>query len=199
MSMIFPVTKSCHKIISHVYTCNGIKISKLLRETSVSQRIGYKHVDKLIESHVFKEEQTGSLRIIKPNINSETGRLMFGLIEKQRELKLIDKKPELKESLDNLKMNAHQLSIQSVILFGAFVKNGDKEKINILVICENNDKRILPFLQQCFNNLENAVIARILSPKGFEKFKNTKQDLYQELFRNHVCVYNTQRFLELIA
>jgi len=199
MSMVFPITKSCHKIINHVYTTNGIKISKLLRETSVSQKIGYKHIEGLVKNGVFFEEQTGSLRIIKPNINSETGKLMFGLIEKNREIELINKKPALKESLGNLKHNAHNYGIEVAVLFGAFLKNSEGEKINILVVSDNNDKRILPFLQKCFNNVENAVIARILTTKGFQRFKNTKKDFYVELFKNHICIYNTQKFLNLIA
>jgi len=197
--MIFPVSKSCHKIISHVYNTNGIKISKLLRETSVSQKIGYRHIEELVKNNILKEESIGSLRVIKPNINSETGRLMYGLIEKEKELKLMDVKPELKQSLNNLKREAYNYPIDAAILFGAFLKNNENKKIDILIICETNDKRILPFLQKCFNNIENAVSARILSKAGFRKFRDTKKDFYQELFRNHVCVYNTQRFLELIS
>lgn len=197
--MIFPVSKSCYKIIKHVFKTNGVKISKLLKDTSVSQRIGYKHVNKLEELKVFTENSNGSLRIIKPDLRSETGRLVYTLIEKEKELKLIKKTPKIKKSILDLKRHASKFLINAAVIFGPFINNNLEEKINILIISDNNDKKILPFLQKCFSNVENAVSARILSKQGFLKFRKTKQNLYQELFKNHVCVYNADLFLKLIA
>jgi len=197
--MILPINKSRHKIIRRVYLTDGIKISKLLRETSVSQRIGYNHVQELIKDGILKEESIGQLRIIKPNLKSETGRLMFGLLEKQMELNLIAEKPEIKEPLSILKKEASAYGIDSIVLFGQFVRNKGAEKIDILVISEFNDKKILPFLQKSFSSIENAVSARIMNEKSFLKFKANKKELYEALFSNHICVYNTLKFIELIA
>jgi len=197
--MIFPISKSCYKIINHVYNSNGTKISKLLREVSVSQKIGYQHIDELIRLGVLKEEGNGSLRIIKPNFSDESGRLIFGLIEKEKEFDLISKKPTIKDSLTKLKSESHNYGIRTAVLFGPFIKNHAKEKIDILVISEGDDKRILAFLQNCFSNIENAVSARIVSMDGFARLKNNKKDLYQAFFSNHICVYNTQSFLKIIA
>ncbi|MBD3311920.1 hypothetical protein GF352_00465 [archaeon] len=197
--MILPVSKSCHKIIKHVFKTNGVKISKLLKATSVSQKIGYRHINKLEEINVLTENSNGSLRIIKPDLKTETGRLVYNLIEKERELKLIKKNPKIKNSILNLKKHANKLLIESAVIFGPFINNNLEEKINILIISDNNDKKILPFLQKCFSNVENAVSARILSKQGFIKFRKTKQNLFQELFKNHVCVYNSDLFLKLIA
>ncbi len=199
MSMILPINKSCHKIIDYVYKSNGIKISRLLRETSVSQRIGYQHIKELINDGVLKVEIAGQLRIIKPNLKSETGKLIFGLIEKQRESKLIEEKPELKKPLEVLKKEAGAYGIESIVLFGQFVKNKGNEKIDMLVISEVNDKKILPFLQKSFGSIENAVSARIMNSKSFLKFKATKKELYDELFSNHICIYNVINFINLIA
>ncbi|MFA5405914.1 MAG: hypothetical protein WC307_00960 [Candidatus Nanoarchaeia archaeon] len=196
--MIFPISKSCYKIVNHVYNNNGTKISKLLREASVSQRIGYQHIDELIKLGIFKEECNGSLRIIKPDFSKETGRLLFGLIEKEKELNLIEKKPTIKDSLINLTSESSNLGIKTALLFGPFIKDHGKEKIDILVISEGDSKRILLFLQDCFSNIENAVSARIVSLDGFTKLKNNKNDLFQAFFKNHICVYNTQSFLKII-
>jgi hypothetical protein len=197
--MIFPVTKSCYKIIKHVYNSNGVKISKLLKDTSVSQKIGYKHIERLQKIGILYEKNSGSLRIIKPNTKSNVGRLMFSLVEKEKELRLVEEKPKLKEPLENLKKGASNFSIQSAVLFGSFIKGDDKAKINMLVISDSNDKKLVNFLQACFQTVENAVIARILSKQGFNKFMKTKNNLYQELFRNHVCVYKPEKLLELIS
>lgn len=197
--MIFPISKSCFKIIESVYTNNGVKISKLLREASVSQKIGYMHVQELINAGVLKEETVGSLRIIKPNLKNETGLLIYGLIEKEREFLLLEKKPTLKVSLTKVRNNAGKYGIDVIVLYGPFINKQDKESIDILVVSELDDKRVVPFLQECFNNIENAVSARIMTKEGFMRFKETKNDLYQALFSNHVCVYNSQNFLKLIA
>jgi hypothetical protein len=197
--MIFPINKSCYKIIEHVFNTNGTKISRLLKETSVSQKVGYKHIEVLEKVGVIKKENIGSLRIIKPNIENETGKLMFSLLEKEKELRLIEKRPSLKGSLINLKNGASKFNIYSILLFGSFL-NGDKDrKIEVLIISNNNDKNIINFLQQCFNNVENAVSARILSREGFIKFRNTRKDFYQDMFKNYVCVYKPKNFVELIS
>ncbi len=196
--MIFPISKSCYKLITSVYDSNGIKISKLLREATVSQKIGYQHVDELKSLGIIKEETIGSLRIIKPALENETGSLVYGLIEKERELELINKKPFLKNPLQMIKEKANDYNIESVVLFGSFIKDGN-EKIDILVISEVDDKRIVPFLQECFNSVENAVSARILSKEGFTRFKETKKDLFEALFNSHVCIHGTQSFLKIIA
>ena len=197
--MIFPISKSCHKIIKQVYNSNGIKISRLLKETSVSQKIGYKHIDELTKMDIFNSESIGSLRIIKPNLQSETGKLIYGLIEKEKELELIKAKPAVKQAISKLRQGTAKLLIESAVIIGSFVKNHSDDRIEILVIAETNDKAILPFLQECFYGIENAVIARILSKNGFLKLRQSKKDLYNELFKNHVCIYNTQGFLRLIA
>jgi hypothetical protein len=196
--MIFPISKSCHKILKHVYESNGTKISRLLRETSVSQRVGYKHITELMDAGILTQENIGSLRIIKPNINSETGRLVFGLIEKERELELVSHKPQLHKSLTKLKREARSYLIESAVLFGPFLRNHDGN-INILVISESNDKKVLSFLHKCFSNIENSVSAQVLSKRGFIKFRIARNDYYQEMLRYHVCVYNTQRFIQLIS
>ncbi len=199
MSMIFPISKSCHKIIDYVFKSNGVKISKLLRETSVSQKIGYAHIKELVSNNILIEESVGSLRIIKPYLKSETGRLIFGLIEKQRELELINHKPMIEDSLRVIKSESSNLGIESVVLFGSFIKDYGDSKIDILVISESNDKRIIPFLQKSFNSVENAVSARIMNRNSFSRFRSNKKDLFNSLFSNHICVFNTQLFLGLIA
>lgn len=196
--MIFPISKSCHKIIESVYINNGVKISKLLREASVSQKIGYQHVEELVKTGILKEENNGSLRIIKPNISNETGILIYSLIEKEREFELIEKRPKIKNAIQKIKKESIKYDIESIILFGAFINKLGNENIDILVISKNDEKKIIPFLQECFKEVENAVSARILSKEGFKRFRETKSDLYQALFTNHICVYNTQEFLKLI-
>jgi hypothetical protein len=195
--MIFPIPKSCYKLIDFVYSSGGIKISRLLKEVSVSQRIGYKHIDDLIKIGVFNEDCIGSLRILKPNLSSEVGQLIYGLIEKQREIDLLINKPELKEAIVKLRGGVESLNINSVVIYGSFIKEFNSDNIDILVISESNDKRIIPFLQDCFSSIKNAVSARIMSCDGFIRFKQSKNDLFNSLFSNHVCVFNSTEFLRL--
>ena len=196
--MIFPITKSKYKIIRHVFEHDGVKISKLLKETSVSQRVGYKHIKKLSKTGIIKDQSKGTLRIIKPELRTETGKLIYGIIEKQKEAELTQRNKKIKQSLTHLKNSSNQLGIKSIILFGEFIKEPGEQKIDILLISDNNDKKVVTFLKECFNNVQNAVSARIMSEESFTKFRRNKKELFKQLFNNHICVYNTNFFSELI-
>ncbi len=192
--MIFPISKAAYKILERIYFTNGIKVSKLLKEASVSQKVGYKHIDNLIKLGIIKEEIIGSLRILRPNLKNEAGQFIYGLLEKEKEIEFYKNHPELSEPIKLLKLNAFKNDIEIIVILGNII---DKN-IDIMIISESNEKKVLNFLQECFKNTDYGVSARILTKEKFRKFKG-KKDLFNALFLNHVCILNIKKLISLLA
>ncbi len=199
--MILPITKSRLKILRLIYSTQGVKVSRMLRELGISQRIGYEHLNELIKSGVITELRAGSIRILKPELKTEAGQLVYSLIEKENYYEFLKLYPELKKGILMLKENCERLGIKSIVFFGPFVKNYEENaKINVLVLSDNANKEMLiNFLKQAFSDVKNAVVARIMNKEMFLKFKNTKQDLYNKMFEDHIVIHNPLLFVNLAA
>lgn len=199
--MILPIIKSRHKMIGLIYSTQGIKVSRLLRQLGISQKIGYGHLDELIKSRIISESRIGSVRILKPELKSESGQLIYSLIEKENYYEFLNLYPEFRKGVLMIKNNCSELSIKGLIFFGSFVKRHEEDaKINVLVLSDNENKeQLINFLKQAFSDVKNAVIARIMNKDTFLKFKNTKPELYDKLFSEHVVIHNPSLFVNLIS
>lgn len=199
--MILPINKSRYKLLKLVYSTQGVKVSRMLRQLGISQKIGYEHLDELIKTHVISEDRIGAVRILKPELKSEAGQLIYSLIEKESYFDFLNIYPEFKNGVTIIKQNAGTLGINCVIVFGSFVNQREENaKINVLVISDNTNKdKIVAFLKHAFSDVKNAVIARIMNTETFVKFKTAKQDVYEKLFSEHVIVHNPEQFINLIA
>ena len=199
--MILPITKSRFKLLRLIYSTQGIKVSRMLRQLGVSQKIGYEHLDELIKTGVVAESRIGSVRILKPELSSEAGQLIYSLIEKENYYRFLRLYPELKKGILMIRSNWQKLGIKSLIFFGSFINNNEEDaKINVLVLSDNSNKeRIVNFLKTAFGDVKNAIIARIMNKDMFQKFKDTKQEVYDKMFREHIVVFNPSLFINLIS
>ncbi len=199
--MILPISKSRHKMLRLIYSTRGIKISRLLRQLGISQKIGYAHLDELIKSGIIAESRAGSIRLLKPELNSEAGQLIYSLIEKENYYEFLSIYPEFSKGVLIIKDNCHRLKIKSIIFFGSFVNEREEDaNINILVLSDNlNKEQVINFLKHAFSDVKNAITARIMNKEMFLKFKNTKSDLYDKLFENHIVIHNQSLFVNLIT
>lgn len=204
--MILPLQKAKYIILKTVYQEGGIKVSDLLKMAKVSQKIGYIYLQELLKNQILKEQRIGrkTLRIIYPNLESEESRYLFSLLEKEKEQELLERNPDLRIPVENLKNYSEVSGITSVVIFGKAVtkkiEDNPTESLNVLVIAEskNMKKYALTFLKKDFANIKNPVSARIVSKEGFINIKQTNPTLLNNLLRNHVCVYNAPEFLKLL-
>jgi len=195
--MFLPITKSCYKILRVIYTNLRVKVSKLLQLARVSQKIGYKHLEELLSTGIIKEVKENGIRSLMPNLTTRAGQLIFSLMELEFEYELINTYPELKESLVLLRDKAHEMSIDSAVIFGDFLKKRGNQDIDLMVISELKDNNILPLLKKCFSSINNQLKVRVLSKAGFNDLKESKPEAFRNFFNYHVCVLNPQLFLRL--
>jgi predicted nucleotidyltransferase len=199
--MIFPITKSRYKVLRKIYENPGINISELVKETRTAPNIIYKHINDLKNSEVIKEVEVGKNRMKKiyPNLKSENGKLVFSLIEAQKREDFFVKYKSLKGPFIQLLQNLPN-NVVCILVFGSYARfSAEKESdLDLLFITTNKEsERIERILEESFVTF-GKVSARVITIDEFTKSKDT-DTLLKQIIKEHICVFNACKFVELIS
>jgi predicted nucleotidyltransferase len=200
--MIFPVNKSKYKILKEVYENPGIRISELMKKANVSQKILYQHIDELKNSGIVREETIGAkpqIRTIYPELKSENGKLFFSLIEAQKREEFFSKYKNLKGPFLHLLQNLPE-NVACILVFGSYAKfSATKESdLDLLFInFEKKNGKIERIVEEAFVTF-GKVSARTITIEEFLESKN-KDSILKQVIKNHVCIFNAQKFVELLS
>lgn len=198
--MIFPISKSKHKALKEIYENEGIKISELMKKTTVAQKILYANLKELGEAEIIREEEIGRTRQIFPNIKSENGKLLFSLIENEKKLAFFSKYKNMKGHFMHLTRNMPK-NIVSVLIFGSYARFSPAKEsdLDLLFIASDNRKQeIEKLVEEAFVTFRGRVSARFISRKEFRTAK--KHDtLLMRIIKEHVCAFNSFGFIEIIS
>ena len=143
--MIFPILKAKYKIIKTIYENPNIKISELLRRAKVSQKVGYRYIEDLINAEIITELLEGKkpiLRLLKPKF-SEAGKECFALLEEEKRLNFFIEHKELKGPFAHFKDEVRDF-VDTVLIFGSFARGAETKSsdIDLLIISENKNKKM---------------------------------------------------------
>jgi DNA-binding MarR family transcriptional regulator len=199
--MIFPITKSRYKVLRKIYENPGINISELVKETRTAPNIIYKHINDLKNSEVIKEVEIGKNRMKKiyPNLKSENGKLVFSLIEAQKREDFFVNYKSLKGPFIQLLQNLPN-NVVCILVFGSYARlSAEKESdLDLLFITMNKEtERIERILEESFVTF-GKVSPRVITIDEFIRNKNT-DTLLKQIIKEHICVFNTCKFVELIS
>lgn len=204
--MIATLTKSKIKILEIIHENPGIKISDLFKTAKISPQKGYEHINDLLKNDVIKEKILGSgtvLRLFYPNYKSELGQQLFTLIETGKKLDFLNRKKGLTGPIKQLEDNLSRISdIKTALIFGSFARDGEtaNSDIDILFITTQKIKKtqLDKICETCFVTSKNPVSGRILSIEDFIKLIKEEDPLYKNLIRNHIAIYNSYGFIEIL-
>jgi len=201
--MIFPINKSKYNILQEIYNNPGIKISDLCKKAKVSSSVCYFHLKDLKESEIVEEKLVGKKPQIKqlfPNLKSENGKLIFSLIENEKRIKFFKKYRNLKGCFLHLVSNL-PTCVSTLVVFGSYARFVATEKSDLDILFIIHSKKNLTSLE---NLIEEAFVTFSggVSPKIIEEhkfIKNRKDPLIASIINEHVCIFNTIKFLDLIS
>src|SRR3989344_3827592 len=94
--MIFPLLKAKYNLLYHLYQKREMSISHLLKGARLSPRVGYAYLKDLIRAGIVSETKTGekpSVRLLRPNLASESGQLFFALLEEEKKNEFFEQYP----------------------------------------------------------------------------------------------------------
>lgn len=202
--MIFPANKSKYKILEKIYEKPGIKISELINEANVSSKVCYSHLESLKNSEIIKEELIGKkpqIRMLRPDLKSENGKLIFSLVENQKRLEFFQKYKNLKANFLHLVNNLPK-NVLTVLIFGSYSRFGATKQSDLDILFILSDKRNLKDLENlvedAFVTFGRSVSAKVLTEEEFVEAKKT-DSLIKSILGEHVCVYNSMKFLECLV
>lgn len=201
--MIFPIPYVKYRIIDYIYKVESVKISELLKKLNISQKAGYEYINSLLKAEIITERLEGKkplLRILKPNLKSEAGKLSFSLIELQNKIDFLNSHKELAGAFDQFNYNLKDLIVCAVI-FGSYARKAETKEsdIDIAIFAQNNKisfkNKIEKISELCFSSLKNKVSIRIFDIK-----KLTKMDeLMLQIIKNHIVIINANGWVELLS
>lgn len=202
--MIFPVNKSKYRVLKEIYGNPGIKVSDLRKNAGVSSKVCYLHLENLKNSEITDETLFGKkpqIRAIYPNIKSENGMLIFSLLENQKRLEFFAKYKNLKGCFFQMNNNMPEY-VLTALVFGSYSRFAATKESDLDMLFIVSDKKNLRGLE---NLIEEAFVtsgleisSRVLTEKEFLDGKKSDA-LIKSLVREHVCTYNSPKFLEILA
>lgn len=201
--MILPIAKSTKKVLEKIYSSSNVKISDLLRETKVSPNVGYPLINGLLKDSVIEEKITGEgkpvLRILSPNLGSESGKLVFSLIEKNKSIVFFEGHKELRGAFEHL---SSELGKTTAVIFGSYARGTETadSDIDLLLILDRKGEKekLEKICETCFVTLKARVSPRIIAANDFRQMKE-KDEVIKGIIREHVCVHNCLKWIELVA
>ncbi len=202
--MIFPIPQTKYKIIEAVYRRGEIPISALIREVRASQKRAYAYVQELLTAEVIAEELRGKkplLRLLRPNLASETGRLCFALLERETLAGFLMKHPRFRGPMEQFRKEAAPL-VDAALVFGSLARGtGTKESdLDMLLLMRKmHRKRITAIVETCFVTLENRVSARLLRTKDFIGLLRKGDPFARQAVRDHVVLFHSYRWVRLLS
>lgn len=197
--MIFPMNVVKYKIISFIYDIKSIKISSLIKELKISQKSCYKYINELLKSQVLEEKLEGTkplLRILKPNLKSESGRLCFSLVELQRKIDFFNNHKELVGAFKQFESELKDL-VSFGVIFGSYARKTETKDSDIdIAIFSNKEikKNIEKISERSFSSLKNRVSIRVFNVKDFNK----KDELISQIIKDHIVIVSPYKFVKLL-
>ncbi len=197
--MILPLLESKYRILRLIYENPGIKVSDIFKKTRVSTKAGYKYLNELLRAEVVLEAEEKFPRKIYPDFAE--GKMIFALIEKQKELDFFEKHKEMRGAFKQFKNEAKE-KINTAIIFGSFARETEEKDSDIdmifIVKSKKSASQINRITEECFITLKNRVSARIVNETDFIEASRKKDSLYLNILKNHICFLNQLNFMNIM-
>ncbi len=203
--MIFPIQKAKLKMLKIVYEKHPIPVSILFKEAKASPQAGYKYLKELLDAGIILERLEGGkpvLRYLLPNLKNKEAISVFSLIEADKEKAFFNKHKELKGPFEQLKTELDRMDV-SALIFGSFARGSETKNSDLDILFLLKDKsgkrKIGSAIENSFVTLKNRASARILTYLEFISLKRKGDSFIAGIIKDHICVYNQTKFVELLG
>lgn len=201
--MIFPISKAKYNLIKAIYENPNIKISELLKKTGISQLVGYKYINELLDAEIISEKLEGkkpTLRLLRPKF-SEAGKACFTLVEEEKKLNFFIRHRELKGPFIHFRSEVKKF-VNTVLIFGSFARGAETKNsdIDILIISSfKNKKKIEKAVEKCFVTLKRKVSIRLITKAQFIRAIEREEGFAMQVLKEHIVILNAYNWIDLIA
>ena len=186
--------RSLERILRLIYTNPGIRMNELVSRASVSVSTAMNRLDDLLAMNVITEErvlggQRVLLRMFYPDLESEEGRCMFGLLEAEKRHRFFDRNPALASPFEQLERNLPP-GVGIALVFGSYADGSQEEDsdLDLLFLADGDvDHDILrKEIERAFATFPGEVSARIDTIDTYRDQRG--MGIYGSIRRNHVII-----------
>ncbi|MBI5871464.1 nucleotidyltransferase domain-containing protein [archaeon] len=198
--MIFPIPSAKYKLINYLYKNGPTKISNLLNSLSISQKVGYDYITQLLKAGVIKESLEGKkplLRVLEPNLKTESGKLCFSLVELEKKINFFECHKKLIGPFIQFELEARDL-VECAVIFGSYARNGETKESDIDIALFTREvirRKIEKITEKAFSTLEKKVSIRIFNADQFNK----EDGLISQIIKEHIVIIKPYRWVELLS
>ncbi len=199
---ILPSTKSKIRVLKTIYENPRINITRLINKTKTSPTRTTKYIDVLTRYDVIEEKRSygknkSYMRLLKPNLSSNIGKMIFTFIEMDKKYNFLEKYKELKPIINQLAELFEDTDIFCLI-HGSFVRfSADEDSdIDIFMVGKiNKEKR--ERISEIMVSLERTYSIQVESKDEF--IKNIDDPFHQPVLEDHVVIFNENRFIDCLS
>ena len=199
---IIPGNRTRLNILKAIYENPGINLTSLIKKVKASPNLVLDYTNKLSYYGIIKEINIGGkkkvhIKSIKPNFESNNGKLIYSLIEVDKKLLFFEKYKKLKHYLLQLNdiINKEVLFIVVYGSYARFAATNDSD-LDILIVGTLNKEKITR-IKEIFISLDIEPSIKI---EDFDKFmKNVDKPLYQNIIKEHVIICGEINFIDSLT
>ena len=182
-----------------------IHLREIVRLSGVSLTNVDNSLRLFVNENMFTRLEISNMVFFKPNLENETLLKIFEYLELEKKKEFYNKNKKIVRLLQKYTEEVVNLSnkqIQLVILFGSvargeWTKNSD---IDILVVVSKKDNEVISVLNKAHSDVSSLLEISPVSTtieKFIEGFRK-KTEFYDELWKDHVVLYNEFLFWKLV-
>lgn len=199
---ILPSTKSKVRIIKTIYENPGVNITELINKARTSPNTVINYVDNLVRFNVVAETRSGGknkthLRLLRPNLLSSIGKVIYTLVETDKKYNFLDKYKEFKPIINQFADLFKDNNIFCLI-HGSFARfSPDKNSdIDILIVGKVDEKK-RERISEILVTLKREYSVEIESEADF--IKKINKPFHQTILKDHIIVWNEQQFISCLS
>ena len=195
---ILPSTKSKVRILKTIYENPWINITRLINKTKTSPTRTTKYINILTRYNVIEEKRSygkneSYMRLLKPNLSSNIGKIIFTFIEMDKKYNFLEKYKELKPIIDQLAELFEDTDIFCLI-HGSFARFSADEDSDIDIFMVGKiDKEKRERISEIMVSLERAYSIQVETTSNF--IKNINNSFHQTILRDHIIIFNENMFI----
>lgn len=199
---ILPSTKSKMRVLKTIYENPGINITRVINKTKTSPTRTTKYIDILTRYNVIEEKRSygknkSYMRLLKPNLSSNIGKMIFTFIEMDKKYNFLEKYKELKPVINQL-AELFEDTDTFCLIHGSFARFSADEDSDIDIFMVGKvDKEKRERISEIMVSLERMYSIQVEPTSNF--IKNIDDPFHQTVLEDHVVIFNENRFIDCLS
>jgi len=161
---------------------------EIVNKTKLSQKNIALTLEKLEKDNILKSRKSGNIKYYRLNIDNTEIKDVLLLIETLNKIKFFTKYRKI--------ANLFKKDDRIVGIFGSYAKEMQKKESDVDVFIIGN--KIKKDYDKLGNAFDMDISIKYFSKEEFKKLMRNKNNLFKEIFKNHLLIFGVEKFIDLV-